>query len=232
MTKLSEDIYENLNTYEKVYRELTYQRNEAILFLKDNQLWGIKRGALSDEDKRHHRTAQSFRHAFLRNIREVIAKLYDHDAIEALYAVENYDLGEWDDTEANRLEKEIEGLKIVLSDLQKKYSLTYKLRFEYIPTEATILLNGVPALKFGENTLRHKLMSALWSDKNRLWGFEDINDYFVDHFNYQEGELKDRNIEKLGIDINKELASKSSVNDLLAVTNSTVRVNPTYLPLD
>lgn len=232
MTKLNDDIYENLDTYEKIFRELTYQRNEAILFLKGNLLWGVKRSALSDADKRHHRTALSFRNAFLRNVREIIGKLYDHDAIDALYAIENYDLGVWDDTEANRLEKEVAGLKTALSDLQRKYNLTYKLRFEYSPTDASILLNGVPVLKFGENTLRHKLMSALWSDKDRLWGVEDINDYFVDHFNYREGELKERNVEKLGNDINKELAVKSSVKDLLAVTNSTIRINPTYLPFD
>lgn len=230
MTKLNDDMYENLDTYEKIYRELTYQRNEAILFLRGNLLWGVRRSALSDEDKRHHRTAQSFRNAFLKNIREIIRKLYDHDAIDALFVIENYDLGEWDDTEANRLEKELEGLKTVLSDLQKRFNLTYKLRFEYSPSEATILLNGVNGLKFGENTLRHRLMLALWSDKDRLWGFEDINDYFTDHFNYQEGGLKDRNLEKLGNDINKELAFRSSVRDLLIVTNSSIRINANYLP--
>ena len=86
------------------------------------------------------------------------------------------------------------------------------------------------AFSCGQSTLRHRLLTTLFSIPKELWNNEDIEQCFIDHFGYSTGELSDKNVEKAGKDIVKDVASKTAVKNLLVVSNSSICINPSYLP--
>lgn len=228
-----DDRYLHLTTYPEIYRELVYQRNEAIRWLEEHAL--LARNRIVDKNDRkelqRHESAGIYRPLFRESILLLFDRLYSHDAIEAMYDFSSVDLANWSDTEANRLERELQSLQQVISKLEVRYNLQYRLIIEYVSTIRTLYLNGVEVFACGPNTLRHRLLTTLYSNPRALWKNQSIEDHFIEHFEYIEGQLSDKNIEKAANDIKKDVAAQVAAKDFLVVSNASVRVNPFYLPL-
>lgn len=223
--------YLDLSTYSEIYRELVHHRNETIDWLTRNALLDRRRiFSLGDEEEANkHRTASGYRAVFRIAVNQIFDRLYSHDAIEAMYDFNTIDLKNWTDTEANRLERELEALQQVIGKLEVRYQLQYLLRVEYRPEEYMLYLNGIEVSSFGRSSIKHRLLTALFSNTKMEWENNTIEDFFIKHFNYHEGELKDLQIRKAADDLNREVAAKSAIKDLLKVSSSSVRVNPQYL---
>lgn len=224
--------YIDLVTYSDIYHELVFERNEAIRWLYDHAMLDrdkfVKKTDKKQGDK--HKNAYAYRLSFQHTVLLKLDRLYSHDAIEAMYDFNNIDLGNWSDTEANRLEKQLNQLQLIITKLEIRYALQYKTTIEYRPSEQTLYLNSIEIFSCGTGTIRHRLLTAFYSKPSKLWQNEDLERYFIKHFNYQEGDLTDKQVEKNSNDITKDVAAKIGAKDFLIVSNSTVRINPKYLP--
>lgn len=221
------DTYVDIETYNDIYRELVVQRNSAIEWLsKSNLLFRDRFVKNNGDELRNHSTAAAFRRAFKASVMEIIDRLYPHDAIEARYDLESAELKAWSDTEANWLERELQQLQMILTKLEGRYDVQYKLVFEY--SEGTLTLNTEKVLASGLNTLRTRLLTVLFSNKERTWDNSDIEEEFVARFGYHFNEVSDKTIEKAARDIEKDVAAKTGVKDFLLYSNSCVEINPLY----
>lgn len=225
------NTYLHLTTYPEIYQELIYQRNEAISQLEQRGLLTRNRIVSKDDRKeqQRHETAAVYRSIFRENILLLFDRLYSHDAIEATYDFNAIELGNWSDTEANRLERELQQLQMIIGKLETRYELQYRITFEYDSGQSTLYMNRNKVFACGQSTLKHRLLTTLFSKPTKLWGIDDIDKYFAKNFGFVRGELKDRSIEKTGNDIKAQVAMKTGVRDFLIVTNSSARVNSVYL---
>lgn len=223
--------YINLTTYPDIYREMIYQRNEAIRWLQDNKMLTRNRRVTKDDKAEwgRHTMAMSSRSVFRENVIDLIDRLYSHDAREAAYDFESIDLADWSDTEVNRFERELQRLQLIIGKLEQRYNLHYQLIASYRPEQATLYINNTEVLRCGQSTLRHRLLTALFSEPKKLWTSEAIEDYFHDEFDYIRGQLTDKQVEKAANDIKKDMAAKTAAKDFLIVGNTTVQINPFYL---
>lgn len=224
-------MYLDLTTYNEIYQELVYQRNEIINWFDEYKLISRDRFVKEDnqEEISRHKMALPFRQSFRRTIPKILDRLYSHDAIEAIYDFNSAELGNWSDTEANWLERELQRLQVIISKLEVRYDLQYRLVFEYRSEECTLYLNNIKVFACGQLTLRNRLMSVLFSNLKKRWSNQDIEDYFIDNFSYYAGDLKDTAIEKAGNDIKKDVASRTGIRDFLLVSNSSITINSAYL---
>lgn len=223
--------YLDLTTYPEIYRELVYHRNETIRHLSGNGVADRDKRNIdgkSDERMRHNIVA-SYRSVFRSAVLQVLDRLYSHDSIEAVYDFNNVELNGWSDTEANRLERELQQLQLIIGKLEIRYRLQYTLHFEYDASIATLFLNRTEILKCGATSIKHRLLTTLFSEPEKLWSNEDIEDYFIKKFDYVRDDLRESSITKAANDIKRDVALKAAVSDLLIVTNASVRVNPNYL---
>lgn len=223
--------YLDLTTYPDIYRELVYQRNSAIEWLdKHKLLQRDYRATRNDSDEwKRHESAKTFRPVFRNSILQILDRLHTHDAVEAVYDFNSIDLADWSDTAANHLELELRQLQMIIGKLEVRYRLQYKLSFEYDHKSATLYLNRSDLLKFGLNSIKHRLLSALFTKPDELWTNEAIEDYFTEHFHYHQGELKEASITKAANDIKRDVALKGATKDFLIVSNASVRINPPYI---
>lgn len=218
-------------TYDEIYRELVYERNDIIEWLFQNNLMARSRSIdKGDENEKiRHSTSLPHRRLFRSKVLGLLNKLYSHDAIEAIYDFESIELGKWSDSETNRLELELKALQKIIGKLELRYGLTYKVRLEYVAKDRTLYLNGKAVMSPGGSSLKHRLLSALYSEPERHWKNNDIEGYFIDNFDYRDGQLKDSQIRKTANDITAEVAIKSGLKDFLDPSGTHVRINPTYL---
>lgn len=223
--------YLSLTTYSEIYRELVYQRNAAINWLEQYALLKRDKYVQKDNEKEldWQQVANVYRPIFRENVLDLLDRLYNHDAIEAIYDFNSTELNGWSDTEANWLEREIQRLQAIIGKLEVRYDLQYKLIIEYVSDERTLYRNGIEILSCGPTTLRHRLLTALYSKPKTLWENQKIEDYFIKHFDYTEGQLKDKTIEKAANDIKKDVAAKVGAKDYLFVSNAAIKINPFYL---
>ena len=229
--KYRDDEYMELTDYESIYRELINQRNTAIRWL--NQHGQISRARVVDSEDEseltRHKIAQIYRPLFRRSVLILISRLYYHDAVEAKYDFESVQLGSWSDTEANWLERELQQLQKIITRLEIRYDLQYRLIFEYVCDDRVLLLSGDEVKKYRKGSIKHRLMCAIFSDPYRNWLNIDIEEYFVKHFDYKVDGLPDSKIIKAANDINAEVAQETNVKDLLDPGGSAVKVNQRYL---
>lgn len=226
-----QNIYLDLTTYPEIYSELVYERNVAITNLTDSGLL-IRDRYVNDKNSNEWKRQQSiagYRVFFTQKITQVLDRLYSHDATEALYDFRTDDLGGWSNTEANRLERELQSLQSILSKLETRYQLQYKQIFTYNSGQSTLYFNNIEVLSCGPSTVRHRLLTTLFSAPSDLWGYEDIEEYFVKNFDYTYGEIQDKTLEKAANDLKKDVSAKKSVRDFLIVSNSSIRINPSYI---
>ncbi len=223
--------YLDLTTYTEIYRELVYQRNAAISWLEENKLMVRDRRIAKENEKEllWQKSAAAFRYVFSEDVLDVFNRLYSHDAVEAIYDFKSIDLADWSDTEVNRLERELQALQGVISKLEVRYGLQYKLIFDYDTGQCVLFSNRIEVLSCGQTTLRHRLLSTLFSDTHKHWANSDIADFFHTHFGYEPEELKDKAIEKAANDLRKDIAAKTAIKDFLIVSNATVSLNQAYV---
>ena len=223
--------YLDLTTYPDIYRELVYQRNTAIEWLGKHKLlqrnYRVTRNHAEEWERQN--SARVFRPVFNSSILQILDRLHSHDAVEAIYDFNSIDLADWSDTAANRLELELRQLQMIIGKLEMRYALQYKLSFEYDRKLATLQLNHTDLLKYGPNSIKHRLLAALFSNSEELWTNEAIEDYFTEHFDYHQGELKEASITKAANDIKRDVAVKAAAKDFLIVSNASVRINPLYI---
>lgn len=227
----SKNEYLDLTTYNDIYQELVYQRNEVINWFEEQSLNTRNRFVKEDDHNEldRHKMAISFRPFFRNAIVEILNRLYAHDAIEAVYDFNSAELGTWSNTETNMLERELQRLQLIIGKLETRYDLQYRLIFEYRSEECTLYLNSIKVFSCGQSTLRNRLLVALFSDPKTLWENEDVENYFIKHFGYSVEQLTDKNIEKAGKDIIKDVSAKTAVKDFLVVSNSSIRINRSYI---
>lgn len=227
----SDNQYMDLTTYNEIYQELVYQRNAVIAWLKEHALLERNRQVGKDDNKEllRHSIAGNYRSLFDRTVEDLLDRLYSHDAIEALYDFKSIELGEWSDTEANRLERELQQLQVIIGKLETRYQLHYQFLFEYDSAKGVLLMNGAEVFACGLTTLRNRLLTTLFSKPQALWKNDDIEDYFVEHFDYVTGDLSDSNISKTARDIRTDVASKVAVKNFLIIDSSSVRINPAFI---
>lgn len=223
--------YIDLTTYNEIYQELVYERNETIRWLDEHKLLERDRYVTQGNEKEwtRHTIAASHRHFFRQKILNLFDRLYSHDAIEAIYDFNSADLNGWSDTEANRMERELQRLQLIIGKLETRYNLQYKVIFEYQPEQRTLFQNSIEVFSCGQSTIRHRLLSTLFSDPRRMWEQDDIEQYFIDNFGYALYQLTTKQIEKTAKDIMKDVAAKTAVQDLLSVSGGIVRINPAYI---
>lgn len=223
--------YLDLTTYPDIYRELVYQRNSTIHWLDSHNLLGRNRHVTKSDAQEWdwQSTARTYRPVFRTSILQILDRLHSHDAIEAIYDFNAIDLVDWSDTEANRLERELQQLQLIITKLEVRYRLQYKLVFEYDHKTATLYLNRTDVLKYGQNSIKHRLLTTLFTKPNKQWTNEDIADYFVKKFHYQQDELSDASITKAANDIKRDVALKAAAKDFLIVSNASVHINPHYI---
>lgn len=227
----NDNPYLDLTTYTEIYQELIYQRNESIRWLTENGLLDRnKHVSKSDENEwNRHKIAATYHHTFQQAILALLDRLYSHDAIEAIYDFNSVELGTWTETEANTLERKLQSLQLVISKLETRYHLQYKITFQYNIETCTLYQNTIEIFSCRHTTLRNRLLVALFSDPKRLWEYDDIENYFIKHFGYKLYQLTSVKTEKAANDIKKDVASKTAAQEFLVVKNSTIRINPTYL---
>jgi hypothetical protein len=196
-------------TYDEIYRELVYERNDIIDWLYRYALMGRKRAEIKEAEKFKHEVSLNHRELFRKKTLGLLNKLHLHDATEAVYDFESIELGDWADSETNRLELELRALQKILGKLEIRYGLTYRVKLEYISEERTLYLNGKAILSPGASSIKHRLLTTLYSEPEKAWSNDDIEEYFIKHFDYTAGELKDTQIRKSANDINTEVALKS-----------------------
>ncbi len=225
------NIYHDLSTYSEIYQELIYQRNEAVRWLTDHGMLDRNRRVTQDQKDEllRHRTAFPYRSVFRQNILDLLDRLYSHDAVEALYDFNSVDLKDWSDTEANRLERELQRLQLIIGKLELRYNLQYRMKFSYDSENTTLFLNNIEVLTCGQNTLRHRILTTLFSDPHKQWQNDLVEQYFIDHFDYSEGQLQDKSIEKTANDLRRDVAAKTAAKDFLLVSNSSIKLNPAYI---
>lgn len=223
--------YIDLTTYPDIYREMVYQRNEAIRWLQENKMLTRNRRVTKDNKAEwgRHTMAMSSRSVFRENVIDLIDRLYSHDAREAVYDFESVDLGDWSDTEVNRFERELQRLQLIIGKLEQRYNLQYQLIAEYVSAQGTLYINRAEVFRCGQTSLRHRLLTTLFSSPKKLWSTETIEECFISEFDYQAGQLKDKQVEKAANDIKKDVAAKTAAKDFLTVSNSTVQINPFFL---
>lgn len=223
--------YLDLTTYPEIYRELVYQRNSAIRWLQEYKMVKRDRRVLKSDKNEwgRHTMAMSFRSVFRENIIDLIDRLYPHDARDAQFDFEFIDLGDWSDTEVNRLELETQRLQLIIGKLEQRYHLQYQLIATFNAGQGTLYINNSEVFTSGLSTLRNRLLITLFSQPKILWQNQAIEDYFIKNFGYQEGQLTDKKIEKAASDIRKDVAARAAAKDFLIVSNSAVRINPFYL---
>jgi hypothetical protein len=174
--KYQDNRYLDLTTYPEIYIELIYQRNATIDWISAQGL--LKRDKLVQKsDKKElarHQGAIVYRPLFRESIMQLLDRLYTHDATEAMYDFESVELKGWSETEANWLERELEALQNILTKLEIRYKLQYKLIFEYEVGECVLYLNRNKILACGQTTLRHKLLAMLYSNPKKQWFFDYI----------------------------------------------------------
>ncbi len=223
--------YLDLTTYPEIYRELVYQRNATIDWLNENALLVRDRRVTKQNEQEWQRqgNARTYRPIFRENVLDLFERLYSHDATEAIYDFRSIDLKDWSDTETNWLERELQALQAIIGKLEVRYNLQYKMIFRYDSGQFVLLLNGIEVLSCGQKTLRHRLLTTLYSEPKKQWDNESIVDYFVESFHYEQDELKDKAIEKAASDIKKDVAAKTAVKDFLLVSNSAIKINPFYV---
>lgn len=223
--------YLDLTTYNEIYQELIYQRNEAIRWLTEHALIDRDRFVeKSDLDEwKRHSIAVVYRPLFKRSILALFDRLYSHDAIEAIYDFNSVELNGWSVTEANLFEREIQRLQLIIGKLETRYNLQYRLLFHFNESDSTLYMSGQKVFACGQTTLRHRLLATLFNDPHKLWTNDEIEQVFIDNFNYTSGDLTDKAIEKAAKDIKKDVASATAVKDLLTVSNASVRVNGAYV---
>ncbi|TAH32547.1 hypothetical protein EYC58_02735 [Candidatus Saccharibacteria bacterium] len=223
--------YLRLSTYSEIYQELVHHRNEAINWLTRNGLLDRKRIVEPDdrEELLKHKIADGYCRLFSVWISQIIDRLYTHDAIEALYDFNSVELGDWTDTAANRLERQLQALQGIIGKLEVRYRLQYRLLVEYRTEEHALYLNGIEIKSFGRSSIKHRLLTALFSNTETEWENNAIEDFFIKSYDYHEGELTDTQIRKAADDINRELAAKSPIKDLLKVSSAAITVNQQYL---
>lgn len=220
-----------LKTYPDIYRELIYQRNELIRWLEENNLLErqrvIKQGA--GEEWVRHQVAKLHRESFRESILEILNQLYSHDAMEAVYDFNSAELGDWTDTDANWLERELQQLQKIISKLETRYDLSYRAIFEYDSDAGALYLNRKEVMSVGLGTQKHHILTMLFSNPKKLWDFDDIETYFQKQGWANFGELKERNIEKAGNDIKTKVAENTGVDDFLVVSRHALRINQANL---
>jgi len=221
----------DLTTYNEIYQELVYQRNAAISWLQEHALLERNRQVAKTDEKEllRHSIAGNYRSLFERTVEDLLDRLYSHDAVEALYDFSSIELGEWSDTEANHLERELRQLQVIIGKLEMRYHLQYRFLFEYDATRGVLLMNGTEVFACGLTTLRNRLLTTLFSKQQMLWKNDDIEDYFIEHFDYKAGDLSDSNIAKTARDIRTDVASKVAVKNFLIIDNSSVRISSAYI---
>ncbi|GEM_PF-2457828 len=225
------DEYLDLKTYNEIYSELVYQRNHYIDQFRQFGMTGRNRYATKDDNDEwtRHRVMLPTLMGFQVTIPQILNRLYSYDATEALYDFDSIDMGSWSETPANRLEKQIQALQHIISKLENRYDLQYRLLFDFEPSSGTLTLNTNKVLASGKDTLRTRMLTALFSDRQKHWKNDDIEEYFVENFDYQYGELSDKNIAKAARDINKDIATNTGVQDFLNFSNSSVQITSRYV---
>lgn len=229
--KYTDNRYAHLSSYQDIYQELIYQRNSAIDWLNNYALTKRdRRVEKSDKDEltRHH-MANVYRPIFRENILHLLDRLYTHDATEALFDLETADLGDWSETEANWLEREIQRLQLIISKLEARYDLQYRIIFEYDSKECVLYMSRNKVFSCGQTTQKHRVLSALFSNPQKQWSIEDFDKFFAKEFNRGRYILEKRSLEKTGNDIKAQVAIKTGVKDFLLVSSSSLRINPNYV---
>lgn len=169
---IENNLYEYISDYPQIFSNLVFERNHTIMWLERHGM-AVRDKTVDKTNEKEwlkHRTATAYRMSFKTNVTHLLDRLYHHDAVEALYDFGNVELGGWSNTEANMLERELQNLQKILGKLEARYSLQYKLVIEYNHKEQKLYLNGVEILSPGESTLRHRLLTALYSKPDVLWG--------------------------------------------------------------
>jgi hypothetical protein len=218
--------------YDEIYTELVFERNMLIEHLNDNGYLDRKTVYVdSDTDeKTKHSTLLPYRRFFRQKVTKTINELDGFDAVEALYDFNSIELGKWTDSEANKLELELRALQKIIGKLEGRYDLKYRVRMDYVVPERTLYLNRRAVMSPGASTIKHRLLTTLFSNSGIRWKNDDIEDYFVEHFGYKKGQLKDTHIRKAANDITAEVAIKSAVREFLDASGTHVSINPKYIP--
>lgn len=228
---IDDNPYIDLTTYNEIYQELVYQRNEAIRWLTDHALLDRNRFVEKSDvnEWKRHSIAVVYRPLFKRSILALFDRLYSHDAVEAIYDFNSVELNGWTETESNLFEREIQRLQLIIGKLETRYNLQYRLFFHYNESDCILYMSGQKVFACGQTTLRHRLLATIFSEPHKLWTNDDIEEIFIEKFNYSSGDLTDKAIEKAAKDIKKDVASATAVKDLLAVSNTSVRINSAYI---
>lgn len=229
--KYSDNRYEDLTTYPEIYRELIYQRNAAISWLDEKNLTQRNcRVKESDETElSRHAVVNTYRPIFRENVLHVLDRLYSYDATEAIYDFNSTDLGDWSDTQANWLEREIQRLQLIIGKLETKYDLQNQIIFEYDSEECTLYMSRTKVFSCGQTTQKHRVLTALFTSPRKQWSVNDFDKYFTDKFNRGRYTLEKRSLEKTGNDIKAQVATKTGIKDFLIVSSSSLRINPHYV---
>lgn len=222
-------VKEKLPTYEELYQDLVFERNEAIRYLTESGLVHRDHNPKTATEKNRHQSALAYRATFREFILETLNKLHSHDAVEAIYDFEAIDLGSWADTETNRFERELQQLQKIIGKLEIRYDLQYKVIFEYDSEKCTLYVSRNKVMACSQVSQKHRVLTALFSDPHKQWSAKDFDKYFTEQFNRGRYTLEDRSLEKTGNDIKSQVATKTGVNDFLLVSASSLRINPLYV---
>lgn len=226
---MANDDYLDLSSYDDVYRELVFQRNATIQYLRDNHLLERNRNPKSQDEKNAHKAAETYLVVFHETVEAILNRLYSHDAIEAVYDFNSIELGQWADTPANRLERELQQLQLIISKLETRYDLKYKIIFEYDSAKCTLYMSSNKVMSCSQISQKHRVLTALFSDPYKQWSIKDFDSYFAEHFNRGRYTLEKRSLERTGNDIRSQVATLTGIKDFLLVSASSLRINPSYL---
>lgn len=77
-----------------------------------------------------------------------------------------------------------------------------------------------------ENSMQHLLLKTIFSDKNKLWDFDEISEILGRDYDHKNDWNK---YYQTGLKINKKIDEEIGVNNFLEITTKTVRIEEKYL---
>ncbi len=138
------------------------------------------------------------------------------------------------DTELNRLELELEALQKIIGKLEARYpDLYYRQRLSYDKSKRQILLNKRPINKKPERlgTFRHALLSAVFSNPERVWQVFEIEEYIQANSDPQvkDGDVENHSVSKAVSSIATDVAKSTGIKKFWRLTKTGLRIDPKYL---
>lgn len=123
--------------------------------------------------------------------------------------------------------------KLTLKKLEEELRQREDLKELAYDASASVIIFAGKKIPIRKDTNQGALCRVLFQNKKSIrkeWSWDEVADAWGDRDQRKAGEINWRQVYEAAQEINKKVATKTAVEDLLLVTTKTVSINPKYLP--